>query len=510
MSMSPITAAKRMAYQLWPQARRAITSLQPVVPVVGLGTLAVDKHWRLYYDPEYVSGGDFKEPGVTILHELMHLLWGHCWRGENLLGKAPTEQAQELWNIVCDLKVNRALRLEGLPVPSDWVNRTYVNETIARLGSVDEVGEPIALTREIEDKWSVERIFNLITKGIPHANRRNAGRTAEDSGGEGGDTGDIPVGPLHPSDAAGDAASGDGVAGGGSPEEASGGLPRGGRATDGDTGSPAGDHPEGGRAHSDTIEGDRGRPNPGRGVAGSCADGQPRHWELPEPEKGGPELQRFDHQPIVRNVANAVLEDNKNRSHGTHSGSVAEWAVGYINPATDPYTSLMKHVLRTVSDCMAGPRSTYTRPNRRRSSGGLIIPGKRGEVPRITVCVDTSGSMVDHDKALAVGLINRVLNRFHVRSGIRVITGDTAGRTSDVVSRKLEQLFMGGGGGTDMRPLIKEAQSTSPKPHLILVVTDGGTDWPERSEGVPVVACITRPEPDYPTADWMGEFCLVK
>ena len=149
MSMSPITVAKRMAYNLWPQARRAITSLQPVVPVEGLGTLAVDKHWRLYYDPEYVSGDNFKEPGITILHELMHLLWGHCWRGENLLGRNPSRQSQELWNIVCDLKVNRALRMEGLPVPDEWVGRTYLNELCERMGSTNEMGKPIYISSTI-------------------------------------------------------------------------------------------------------------------------------------------------------------------------------------------------------------------------------------------------------------------------------------------------------------------------------------------------------------------------
>ena len=506
MGMSPITAAKRMAYNLWPQARRAITSLQPVVPVEGLGTLAVDKHWRLYYDPEYVSGDNFKEPGITILHELMHLLWGHCWRGENLLGRNPSRQSQELWNIVCDLKVNRALRVEGLPVPSEWVDRNYLNELCQKMDSVSRISD------EKEETWSVERIFNYIMKGIPHGKRRQTGGhdgTSIDNHGEGGDTGNVTVGSLHPPDEAGDADSGASDSGGVPPEEAGRSVSGGGRPVDLNPGGTEGDHPQSGCPHSGSLDSDRGRPNPGRGIAGSCADGKLREWELPAPEDGGPGLQRFDHAPIVRNVANSVMSTHRNRGVGAERGSVAEWAVGYINPATDPYTALMRYVLRTVSDCMSGPRSTYTRPNRRRSGGGLIIPGKKGEVPRITVCVDTSGSMEDHDKALAVGLINRVLNRFKVRSGIRVITGDTAGRTSDVVSRKLDQLFMGGGGGTDMRPLIDEAMSTRPKPHLILVVTDGGTEWPEQSEGVPVVACITRPEPDYPTADWMGEFCLV-
>tara|TARA_Y100000310_G_C20702709_1_gene831483 strand:+ start:1484 stop:2053 length:570 start_codon:yes stop_codon:yes gene_type:complete len=189
---------------------------------------------------------------------------------------------------------------------------------------------------------------------------------------------------------------------------------------------------------------------------------------------------------------------------------VSAWAEGYINPQIDPYTALMRYVLRTVADSSGGNRQTYTRPNRRRRTGGLLLPGKRAHKPRITICVDTSGSMEDSDIGLAVGLINRVLNRFQVRSGIRVITGDTEGKTSTVVNRKLDRLLTAGGGGTDMRPLIDEALSTTPKPQLVLVVTDGGTPWPEGSKGVPVVACITRSEPDNDIPDWMGTFCMVK
>ena len=158
MSMSPITAAKRMAYNLWPQARRAITSLQPVVPVEGLGTLAVDKHWRLYYDPEYVSGDNFREPGLVILHELLHLLWGHCGRGENMLGQNPSPQARRVWNIVCDLKVNRALKMDGLPVPDEWINREYVNEMCSQLGSTNVMGKTIIVSPAMEETWSVERM----------------------------------------------------------------------------------------------------------------------------------------------------------------------------------------------------------------------------------------------------------------------------------------------------------------------------------------------------------------
>ena len=50
--MSTLLAQARLrACGHWPFASHAILSMVPV-PRPGLGTLAVDKHWRLYYDAD--------------------------------------------------------------------------------------------------------------------------------------------------------------------------------------------------------------------------------------------------------------------------------------------------------------------------------------------------------------------------------------------------------------------------------------------------------------------------
>src|SRR5664280_1688089 len=48
-----------------------------------------------------------------------------------------------------------------------------------------------------------------------------------------------------------------------------------------------------------------------------------------------------------------------------------------------------------------------------------------------------------------------------------------------------------GGGGTDLREGIAPAATLRPTPHLIVVLTDGGTSWPRTApEGTSVLAVV--------------------
>ena len=90
-------------------------------------------------------------------------------------------------------------------------------------------------------------------------------------------------------------------------------------------------------------------------------------------------------------------------------------------------------------------------------------------------------------------MIRKVLNAFRIRDGIKVITGDTKGQTSQLCLSDPRSIDLAGGGGTDMSQLVVEAVNERPKPQMILVCTDGWTPWPSDNEdcGIPIVACIT-------------------
>ena len=80
--MSTILAQARLrACRHWPFASHAILSMVPV-PRPGLGTLAVDQHWRLYYDEAALERLGTEQAAGLILHELDHLLKRHHKRGK--------------------------------------------------------------------------------------------------------------------------------------------------------------------------------------------------------------------------------------------------------------------------------------------------------------------------------------------------------------------------------------------------------------------------------------------
>lgn len=106
-----LRAARFLACQKAPYLRVALFSLRPV-PRPGLGTFGVDKHWRLYYDPQKM---DETEWGVeatagVLLHEVAHLVREHFRRGEAVQDKVR-------WNVATDLEINDDLEKATVRMP---------------------------------------------------------------------------------------------------------------------------------------------------------------------------------------------------------------------------------------------------------------------------------------------------------------------------------------------------------------------------------------------------------
>jgi len=73
-------------------------------PLPGLGTIGVDRHWRLVYDPATVVTWTVPEVAGVLYHEVWHLLRDHA-------GRAAGRDAQ-VWNLACDAEINDDLRDE--------------------------------------------------------------------------------------------------------------------------------------------------------------------------------------------------------------------------------------------------------------------------------------------------------------------------------------------------------------------------------------------------------------
>lgn len=399
------------------------------------------------------------------------------------------------WNEATDSSINGALRLEGIPLPDGLIypekfglpDGLSAEEYFRSLVDQQKQDEPRSEPEQDEqddgdsqpeqpsDESSDEPEPPACENGqdqaesAPHASHDDSGEQGRDEGPDGSDSpGDAP-------DASGASAS-DVTSGENS------------KVGDGDAGSGDGQPQDPVDANGNYT----GEPlDPGQG--GSCSDGQPRPWELGPPDEDNPGLDEADQEQLVRVSAKNALKDC-----GKGAGGHRRWAETILDPPVDPAARLLNLVRRYCDLTVGIGDRTYRRPSRRNGNPSMAMPSNVAPLPRITVIVDTSGSMSEKDLGLALGMIRKVLNSFRIRDGIRVITGDAKGQTKQLCLSDPRRIELTGGGGTNMAAIIAEALQARPQPQMILVVTDGWTPWPSENPGVPIVACITRTRASLP------------
>jgi predicted metal-dependent peptidase len=108
------------AARLWlgvkrPYLASVLWALRPV-HTPGLGTLAVDKHWRLYYDDNL--GWSHEETIGVLYHEVQHILRDHPGRAEQ---QADAQLNGMAWNVCADAEINDDILVEGLKLPKGVV-----------------------------------------------------------------------------------------------------------------------------------------------------------------------------------------------------------------------------------------------------------------------------------------------------------------------------------------------------------------------------------------------------
>ena len=464
-----LAQARLRACQHWPFASHAILSMVPV-PRPGLGTLAVDKHWRLYFDEVALERFGTERAAGLILHEVDHLLKRHHKRGGQLVGDDRAKW--DTWNTATDASINGGLRSEGIPLPDGGV---YPEQF------------------DLPEGLSAEEYFRELTKPkdepetpeeTPDEDREPEQHDDSDQEDdhEPSEDGETPEDSQEPDGEDNDSGSGTDAQGESDP---------------GHEGTPSGpgeDAGDGGGDDHGTEEGSGGTeadaevtPQP-VGTSGSCSDGRPRPWELGEPDDDSPGLDEADQEALIRVAAKNAVDKDRGKGTGGHR----RWAEEILNPPVDPAAKLL-HLVRRSCDVTVGVGDrSYRRPSRRNANPRMVLPTNVAPLPRITVIVDTSGSMDQQDLGLALGMIRKVLFSFRIRDGIKVITGDARGQTKQLCLSDPRRIELTGGGGTNMAAIIAEALQERPTPQMIIVCTDGWTPWPEEDPGIPVVACLSR------------------
>ncbi|MGW1619406.1 vWA domain-containing protein [Streptomyces sp. NPDC002172] len=205
---------------------------------------------------------------------------------------------------------------------------------------------------------------------------------------------------------------------------------------------------------------------------GSGADGRDREWDLgPDGADGLSEQER---DGVRFRVAQAIT----GRPGSTPDGW-RRWAEDAFHPP-QPWRELLGAAVRSAASAAgAGDDYSYGRPSRR-SAGlpGVVLPSLRRRPPRVSVVIDTSGSVSDAELGsalLEVAAIARAVGGR--RDLVSVLSCDAAARTVQPLCRA-EGIALVGGGGTDLRAGFARALRARPAPDVVVALTDGQTPWP--------------------------------
>lgn len=499
----------------WPYAAEAILALIPV-ETVAVPRMAVDRRYRIYFNPEWLTQTaekDFDLEILTvILHELSHPLRRHFKRFIKLVGYDPERlrreeisarhQAQSrVWNMAADCEINDDLEAEGLPI-----------SRIRGGGAVTPAtyGLPVGLTAEqyFEKLW--EQAEDDLQKQESQESREAEGKEDGQDGNGSSDPGES----EGSQDSEGSDGSGEGD---GESQAGEGGSPSSsgqGGSGSGSGGSGEGEAGTGGGSSNGQAGASESSDGDSVDWEGSSAvDGFKRAWEYGKNDGKGedssediPEgLSEAEQEHLANQVAKKIEQAVKGR--GNVPAGWRRWADARLHPQVPWQRVLRNSITRSVQTVHGCKDYTFNRVSRREPTRpDLISSSPFARRIKTRVVVDTSGSMSDKDLSLALAEIEGILSSSQLRDGVQVGSCDAAMHTCQKVFKR-SQVKLAGGGGTDMRvpitEVIKERMAT--RPDVLIIVTDGETPWPETpAKGVQVIAVLTR-EPSWcdPPPKWI-------
>jgi predicted metal-dependent peptidase len=155
-----------------------------------------------------------------------------------------------------------------------------------------------------------------------------------------------------------------------------------------------------------------------------------------------------------------------------------------------PWPRILAAAIRRALAHAAGCHDfAYHRPGRRRIPR-VITPAMRRPVLNVAIVVDTSGSMAEDQLRDAMAEVKGVLAAAGVSAQrVLVLACDAAVGAANRV-RRVEEIELVGGGGTDLRVGISTAESSRPRPDVVVVFTDGLTPWPERPTRARLIVAV--------------------
>ncbi|MDQ1696717.1 MAG: hypothetical protein QOJ03_2070 [Frankiaceae bacterium] len=208
---------------------------------------------------------------------------------------------------------------------------------------------------------------------------------------------------------------------------------------------------------------------------GSGADGRPRPWD-----RGAIGLAEAD-LALRRHEAAREIAARARVAADVPSGW-QRWAGAVLEPVVDWRRELASLLRRGAGEVAGRVDFTYRRPSRRAAVvTDVVLPGLRQPAPEVAIVIDTSASISDRQLSRALAEVDGVVTSLGVaRHRLRVLSCDAA--ASEAVRLwDATQVRLVGGGGTDLGRGLEAVALLRPAPDIVVVLTDGATDWPTES-----------------------------
>ncbi|WP_374772527.1 VWA-like domain-containing protein [Streptomyces sp. NBC_01310] len=205
---------------------------------------------------------------------------------------------------------------------------------------------------------------------------------------------------------------------------------------------------------------------------GSGADGLDREWDLGPDGADGLSEQARD--AVRFRVAQGITG-----RPGSAPKAWKRWAEEAFHPP-QPWRALLGAAVRSAASGSGGAHDySYGRPSRRAAGvPGAVLPSLLRRPPRVSVVIDTSGSVSDAELGSALLEVAAICRAVGGRRDlITVVPCDAAARIVHPLCSG-EGIPLLGGGGTDLRTGFAKALRSGPRPDVIVVLTDGQTSWP--------------------------------
>ena len=428
----------------------------------GIGTAAVDDAGNLYWDPAFIQQIDTGQCAYLVAHEALHLIFQHHARSREIYGENPSDVQRYAMNVAGDLVIEQTLHMMRHLRPEGAV---YLGCSIPSWG----------ITLDFPENKSMQEYYRLILEKLKQPEQQSESGGSDDSQQEGDDD-------SEDSESDGDSGSDDGA--GDSDDQSGDSSASGDDASDDGTqaegeqgqteGGPQG---EGGQAQQDNRPG-------APGTGGSCADGQPRPYEVDS--DGTWETYGEDMAAAAAEEAIAQFEKS---NPGSVPGNIKQAIKQKLRPQPDPFDQLRSAVCSSVASPVGGRDYSRRRRSRKQPPGDdqPLLHGRITVQPHAVVIVDTSASMMTRDtQAKALSVVAQGLRKL---SRVKVYCADTHVQSSATVTNT-ERFEWHGGGGTDMAAALMQVDKDA-RPDSIILITDAETYWSKQTPRARVVVAYT-------------------